>query len=240
MFSLNEIIDEFETIKIEKPSDLIIRQIRELIGAGKLQPGDKLPSETALARKFDVKRSIVRDALKKLEFYGILRTIPQSGTIIANLGPQALEGLLSNILNLEKSDYESLNDTRLVLEAHAAALAASRADDKMIRELEEMNHIYEKKVKSGDRGLNADICFHLKIAEAAHSSVLNSLITMISPDILSMFDKLNRTTDERLVNTADEHTKILDAIQKGDSAKAEIVMREHIINGYESARDFII
>lgn len=234
---MNEILEEFETIKIEKPSDLIIRQIWELISVGKLQPGDKLPSETALSRKFDVKRSIVRDALKKLEFYGILKTIPQSGTIIANLGPQALEGLLSNILNLEKSDYESLNDTRLVLESHAAALAALRADKKMIEELDELNQAYVKKIRSGDRGLNADICFHLKIAESAQSSVLNSLITMISPDILSMFDKLTRTSCERLDSTADEHIKILEAIREGNSRRAEDVMREHIIKGYEASKD---
>ncbi len=233
---MNKILDEFETIVIENPSDIIISQIRELIKDGKLQPGDKLPSEAALQKKFEVKRGVVRDALKKLEFYGILKTIPQSGTVIANLGPQALEGLLSNILKLEKNDYESLHDTRMVLEGHAAALAATRADQAMIEELEDLKRIYEKKTKSGDRALNADICFHLKIAEAAKSSVLNSLITMISPDILSMFYKLNRTSEKRLLDTIEEHNRILQAIKDNDPQMAEKAMRDHITQGYASSQ----
>jgi len=233
---MNKILDEFETIVIENPSDIIIRQIRELIKDGKLQPGDKLPSEAALQKKFEVKRGVVRDALKKLEFYGILKTKPQSGTVIANLGPQALEGLLSNILKLEKNDYESLHDTRMVLEGHAAALAATRANESMITELEELKNSYEKKSKSGDRALNADICFHLKIAEAAESSVLNSLITMISPDILSMFYKLNRTSSKRLQDTIEEHDLILQAIKEKNPQMAEKAMRNHIAQGYASSQ----
>lgn len=234
---MNRILDEFETIVIENPSDIIIRQIRELIKNGRLQPGDKLPSEAALQKKFEVKRGVVRDALKKLEFYGILKTKPQSGTIIANLGPQALEGLLTNILKLEKNDYESLHDTRMVLEGHAAALAATRADEAMINELEELKKAYENKTKSGDRALNADIFFHLKIAEAADSSVLNSLITMISPDILSMFYKLNRTSEKRLLDTIEEHSRIFQAIKERDPSKAEQAMRDHITQGYNSSKN---
>jgi GntR family transcriptional regulator, transcriptional repressor for pyruvate dehydrogenase complex len=233
---MNKILDELESISIENPSDIIIRQIRELIKDGRLEPGDKLPSEAALQKKFLVKRGVVREALKKLEFYGILKTIPQSGTVVANLGPQALEGLLSNILKLEKNDYESLIDTRMVLEGHAAALAATRANTILCDELEELEQLYEKKVQKGERGLNADICFHLKIAEAANSSVLSSLITMISPDILSMFYKLNRTSKEKLQNTIDEHSKILLAIKDKKPREAEEAMRDHINRGYKASK----
>ena len=233
---MNKILDEFESIIIENPSDVIIGQIRELIKDGRLEPGDKLPSEAALQKKFLVKRGVVREALKKLEFYGILKTIPQSGTVVANLGPQALEGLLSNILKLEKNDYESLIDTRMVLEGHAAALAATRANNTLCDEIEELEQQYEKKVQNEERGLNADICFHLKIAEAAKSSVLSSLITMISPDILSMFHKLNRTSTERLQNTIDEHLKILQAIKDKKPREAEEAMREHITRGYQASK----
>ena len=234
---MNKLLDEFETIVIENPSDIIIRQIRELIKEGRLQPGDKLPSEAALQKKFQVNRGVVRDALKKLEFYGILKTIPQSGTVIGNLGPQALEGLLTNILKLEKSDYESLSDTRMVLEGHAAALAATRANEQIFEELKILEQNYEKKTQVGDRGLSADICFHLKIAEAAKSSVLNSLITMISPDILSMFHKLNKTSNERLQRTIDEHKEILQAIMEKNPNKAEKAMRQHITNGYNASKE---
>ena len=229
---MDKILDHLKTIVIQDPTDLIIDQIRQLIKDGKLRPGDRLPSEASLQNKFQVKRGVVRDALKKLEFYGILKTIPQSGTIVANLGPQALQGLIANILKLERGDYESLIDTRIVLEGHAAALAAERAGKAILDEIEALERGYEEQAHSGDRGLNADICFHLKIAEAAKSSVLNSLITLMTPDILQMFHELTRTSAERLNTSIEEHRSILEAIQTGRAAAAERLMREHISNGY--------
>ena len=234
---MSEILDQLETIVVESPVDLIIRQIRELIKDGRLEPGDRLPSEASMQEKFQVKRGVVREALKKLEFYGILKTIPQSGTIVANLGPQTLEGLLTNFLKLERSDYESLIDTRMVLESHAAALAAERADDRMLEELRELERRYEVKATTGNRGLDEDIIFHLKIAEAAGSSVLRSLLAMITPDILSMFHELSRTSHERLEATIAEHRQILEAIRGHDPKEAKKAMWDHITKGYEASKE---
>ncbi len=232
---MSEILDALETIVIESPADLIVRQIRELIRTGRLRPGDKLPSEAALQEKFQVKRTVVREALKRLEFYGILKTIPQSGTIVSSLGPQALEGLLSNILRLERDDYESLIDTRMVLEGRAAALVAEKGSKKFLEEIESCKELYESKAKSGDRGLHADIALHLKIAEATQSSVLNSLISILSPDILSMFAKLSKTCENRLNETIVEHNRIIEAIRDKDPQRAEAAMRDHILKGYQSS-----
>ena len=62
-------LDRFSEIKVESPVDKIIRQIRTLITNGELSPGDKLPPERKLSEKFGVGRSVVRDAIRKLEFY---------------------------------------------------------------------------------------------------------------------------------------------------------------------------
>ena len=64
----------------------IISSIRDLIVSKNLEPGDKLPSERMLSEKFNVSRGNVRRAIQKLDFYGILNSIPQSGTFIANIG----------------------------------------------------------------------------------------------------------------------------------------------------------
>jgi len=106
----------FSSIKVEPPVDLIIRQIRDLILSGQLASGDRLPAERKLAERFGVSRNHVRDALQKLEFYGILKTLPQSGTIVAGMGISALEGLFTDVLQLENSDFYSLVETRVMLE----------------------------------------------------------------------------------------------------------------------------
>ena len=99
-----------------KVQNTIISKIRELINYKNLEPGDKLPSERMLAEKFEVTRSNVRDAIQKLEFYGLLKSIPQSGTFVANIGVIALNGMIEDILRLDKPDFKSLVETRILLE----------------------------------------------------------------------------------------------------------------------------
>ena len=105
----------FKEIVIESPVDKIIKQLRSLISSGQLKAGDRLPSERKLSEKFGVSRNYVRDAIQKLEFYGILKTMPQSGTVVAGIGITALEGLISDILKIENSEFASLVETRVLL-----------------------------------------------------------------------------------------------------------------------------
>ena len=100
-------IENFREIKVETPHNKIIRQIRSLITSGQLRPGDRLPSERKLAEKFGLGRSVVRDAILKLEIYGIVKTHPQSGTVVAGIGLVALEGLITNVLELDQHDFNS-------------------------------------------------------------------------------------------------------------------------------------
>ena len=72
----------------------IIAKIGDLINLKNLEPGDKLPSERMLSEKFNVSRSNVREAIQKLEFYGLLNSIPQSGTFVANILGSFLIGLI--------------------------------------------------------------------------------------------------------------------------------------------------
>jgi len=101
-------LSNFREIAVETPVDKIIKQIRSLIISGQLKAGDKLPSERKLAERLGVGRTQVRDAIAKLDFYGILKTMPQSGTVVAGIGMSALEGLITNVLKLEESDFSDL------------------------------------------------------------------------------------------------------------------------------------
>ena len=94
------LIDNFRKIEAGKPVDTIIKQIKKLLVSGQLKPGDRLPAERKLAEKFGVGRTHVHDAIKKLEFIGILKTLPQSGSIVTNLDVSALELPVSDVLEL--------------------------------------------------------------------------------------------------------------------------------------------
>ena len=80
--------------------DIVISKIKELINSGILKPGDRLPAERKLALDFGVGRTHVREALHKLEFYGIIKTLPQSGSVIVGLDITTLDGLISDVLKI--------------------------------------------------------------------------------------------------------------------------------------------
>ena len=93
-------LENLYKIKVQNPVDLIISQIRDLISSGAIKPGDKLPSERKLAEYLGVSRGQVREAIIKLQFYGILKVLPQSGTIVTGIGIVAIEAVSYTHLTL--------------------------------------------------------------------------------------------------------------------------------------------
>ncbi len=156
----NTVLDNFEQIVYTKPSDIIINQIKNLIETGQLKPGEKLPAERKLSEKLSVSRSAVRDAIKKLEFYGIVRTHPQSGTIVAGLGISALQGLISEILNMDSKDFKSLVETRIILERNSAAMAAERRTEENILKIRNALDKYKVRVLKNINTANQKLINH--------------------------------------------------------------------------------
>ncbi len=216
----------FQEIEIEKPADIIIRQIRSLISSGKLKPGDRLPSERILTERFGIGRAYIREALKKLEFYGILKTQPHRGTIVASLGVKALEGLIANILDLHPRDFKSLMEVRSLLEVQAARLAALRASKEEIKGLIQTQEDFRQSVENGNSGLEEDHMFHLKIAECSGNPVLRSLIGLITPDIIAMTRK--NEPDRCFQRTLEEHEKVLKEIMDRKPDGAADTMLQHM------------
>ena len=223
-----KLLQHINKIEIPKAADLIIQQIRDLIKEGTLKPGERLPSENALAKTFGVSRGQVREALKRLEFYGVLNTVPQIGTFVSEMGVKALEGVISNVLHLQREDYDSLNDTRAVLEIHAAELAAVRATQEEIEEIAQAYQAFCDQRSQGKRAFDEDLYFHLKIAEYAHSSVLTSLVTLLASDIIKEYRKIEELQPDRKSNSSEEHRRILESIQHRDPRRASEAMTEHM------------
>lgn len=221
-------LDKFSEVSIENPSDKIIRQIRRLISSGELTPGDKLPPERKLSEKMKVGRSTIRDAIKKLEFYGIVKTLPQSGTVVAGLGITALEGLITEVLNIEENDFASLVETRMLLELGAVKAAAQKRTADDIIALQNALNAYEVKILSGEPAIEEDLLFHIKIAEASQNNVLKILMLIITPDIVKSFNKFNVCGKDRPFKALAEHKKILQNIINQEPEKAKDSLLEHL------------
>ena len=221
-------LENLNKIVVSNPVDLIITQIRDLISSGAIQPGEKLPPERKLAERLGVSRGQIREAITKLQFYGIVKVQPQSGTMVTGIGIVALEGLITDILKLEKSDFKSLVDTRVLLEKEAARLAAiNRTKDDIVQLTNALTN-YEIRLSEFGEAVEEDLLFHLKIAEASKNNVLKSLMMIITPDVVKSYINLKVCNEGKNQKTIQEHRDILNYIIEQDVEKASSSMELHL------------
>ncbi len=235
-FITSKQIEFSELIDIpEKPVDSIIKQLKLMLSSGQLAPGDRLLSERKLAEKFGVSRTHIREAIKKLEFYGILKTLPQSGTFVAGLDISALESLISDALHIETYDFYSLVETRLILETNAIKLCSQRRTEEDLKLIEESLLICDKKIKEGGAAIEEDLNFHRRIAEASKNQVLKSMMLIITPDIMTNYRKY-WVCDKNKSIAGMEHQMLFEYIKRQDAAGAEMMMTQHLKGVMDFAR----
>jgi len=222
------VLNKIETIVIDNPVDKIIRQIKLLISSGQLKPGDRLPAERILAERFGVGRGYIREAILKLEFYGLLKTSPQSGNFIAGFSIKILDSIFADIITFNKEDFVSIIEARYYLEINAAKLAALRRTEGDIDQLKEALHEYDTKFANGQSAVEEDVLFHIKIASATKNSVIESMILILVTDFIKVIHLVD-CTDSKIRNYAiEQHHKILDAIIIKDEAAAGEAMQLHL------------
>lgn len=227
---------EIELITKNNHSDIldnVISDIRDLIVQKNMEPGEKLPSERVLSEKYNVSRSVTRDAIKKLEFYGLLKSIPQSGTFVENIGLVALDRMTDYILNLGETSFKSLVETRILLELKTASLAAYRRTEEDLRNIKEASDSYAHNVLMGKNSVQEDLLFHLAIAKASGNTTLNAMMLTITPEIIMNFEKHHVCDSKKTIAVIQEHIDIYEAIKNKNPQEAHKKMEEHFKLLYE-------
>lgn len=205
----------------------IISKIKDYINFKNLEPDDKLPSERMLSEKFGVSRSSVREAIQRLEYYGILKSIPQSGTFVANIGVIAMNGIIDDILELDDFNFKSLVETRILLELKTVRLAAIRRTEDDLKKIKAALQAYTTKVLNGEDAVQEDLLFHLAIAKASGNATINNLMLIITPEIITNFGKYHVCDENQAVMGIKEHTDIYEAIIAQNPQLAKQKMKEH-------------
>lgn len=225
-----EVLTKNDNQEVQK---YIIKGIREYINFKNLEPGDKLPSERMLSEKFEVSRNNVREAIQKLEFYGLLKSRPQSGTFVANIGIIALNGMIDDILNLEDPSFKSLVETRILLELKTVRLAALRRTEEDLERIQKALEAYKEKVLNGKDAVQEDLLFHLAIAKASGNSTMNTFMLTITPEIITNFEK-HHVCDKGLAQEGiKEHYEIYKAILDQNPKLAKEKMKIHFKTLYQ-------
>jgi GntR family transcriptional repressor for pyruvate dehydrogenase complex len=170
----------------------------------------------------------VRDAIRKLEFYGLLKTSPQSGTYVAHYNIQMMEGILNDIINFNKDDFSALIEARYYMEINAARLAAQRRTEDDLDALKAAVDAYDAKIEARENAVQEDMFIHLKIANAAKNSVMESMLLLLLPDIIRNIIEKKICGDYRSNEAMAEHHEILNAIASQDADAAGLAMANHL------------
>src|SRR5580698_3640713 len=118
---------QFEPVRRESVMDMVARRIEQLVRSGELKPGDRLPPEPQLARRLDVSRSSLREALKGLMYLGLIKSRAGDGTYIQSSLTRVLDQHFQWMILLDEVKHLEIYELRKIIEPDAAALAAKRA-----------------------------------------------------------------------------------------------------------------
>ncbi|MFC4213089.1 FCD domain-containing protein [Pedobacter petrophilus] len=233
---MSDILENFSTIKLESPVDVIIKRLKEMISSGILKPGDRLPAERILAEKFGIGRSYVRQAIMKLEFYGMLKTLPQSGTTVSGLSLKIIDSIFTDIINFNTQSFASLIEARYYLEINAAKLAAMRRTQQDLDSLAQILADFEEKTLKGQSAVDEDMLFHIKIASATKNAVFDSMILILIPDLIKNIVEKKICKEDRGQTSIAEHKKIFNSIKAGNADAAGKAMAEHLNEIFEISK----
>ena len=207
-------------------------RLREFIDVNELKPGDRLMTERELAKQLSVGRSSIREAITALRARGEVEVRHGDGIYLVH-PPEDVIGALAAELVETHIDHPAIWETRQALETQCARLAATRATEEDLAELEAALDDMEREIEGGEPGLAGDRRFHTGVAVASHNPILVKLLD-------SMRQALNRTSATSLTRTGQpeaslaDHRRILDEIRAGDSAAAATAMLDHLVSTTDS------
>ncbi len=219
----------------------LVAALEVRIQDGRLPPGEKLPTEAAVMAEYGVSRTVVREAISRLQAAGLVSTRHGVGTFVAERTEEpgfrirpAQMGTLQEVI--------AVLELRIGLETEAAALAAQRRTEAQLLAMRQALDQLAEAIEHGEDAVAADFQFHLEIARATQNDhyvqFMNALGKQLIPrarlDDESDEARAQRQAFLRRVNA--EHESILDALTAGDPDAARAAMRTHLGNSRERRR----
>jgi GntR family transcriptional regulator, transcriptional repressor for pyruvate dehydrogenase complex len=221
----------------------VLAQIEQQILDGRLAAGDRLPGERELADYLGVSRAGVREALRVLEALGVLSagvgSGPGAGSVVRGEGSEALANLLRLHLALSRFTQREVMEVRVQLERWAMSQAAVHASAEDIARLRSEVLAMRQPDIGFERFNELDTDFHVSIAEMSGNSLLGTLMRALRDavrrEMLAVFESLPdwRTVANQLV---EQHQRIVDDIESGDSAGVAERVERHIATFYAANR----
>ena len=205
----------------------IVEQIHALIREGRWAPGDQIPPERELAERFRVSRTSVREALRALEMQGIIDSRQGGGTFVRTADRETLVPPLAAAILRGQRELAEVLEVRELIEPGIARLAAVRATDEHVSELEGLLESQRACIAEQRSFVEEDTAFHYTLARAADNHILLRLHNVIL-DLLRESRQSYLHVPERPQMSLRGHEAILRAIKARDGDAAYRASLAHI------------
>jgi GntR family transcriptional repressor for pyruvate dehydrogenase complex len=218
----------YRTIKTSRLYELIVQQIEESILSGSLKPGNQLPPERELAEQFGVSRTAVREAMKTLREKGLVEAYSGRGTFVRDGTSQAVRQSFDIMVKIGQAEgLVHLVEIREILEPQIAALAATRMEEQHLATMREAVATMDRTLRDPEAYIEADLDFHLSLAEAAANplvlALIDSIVGLLREQRLRIFNVEGGAERGQY-----HHKRILAAVAARDPEKARAAMRAHM------------
>ena len=227
-----------------KPQGLaheLVERLGDRIRDGRLAEGAKLPTEAEIVEEFGVSRTVVREAISKLQAAGLVQTRHGIGTFVLGLGEASSFRVDREQLHTLR-DVVALLELRIGIETEAAALAAQRRTPDNLVALRRALLAFADAVEADGQAVGPDFQFHLELARATQNEhfvrLMNSLGANVIPRARLPGENSATGAERRgyLRRVHTEHESIVDAIEAQDPEAARAAMRTHLANSRERRR----
>ncbi|MEO3867672.1 FadR/GntR family transcriptional regulator [Nonomuraea sp. B12E4] len=212
----------------------LVERLKARILAGEIAPGQKLPTESSLVEEFGVSRTVVREAISRLQAAGLVETFQGRGSFVLALPASAGFSVEAAQIRTHR-DVLDMIDFRIGVETEAAGLAAERRTDLRLKAIERALVDLSRAGEHPSGAVEADFRFHHEIALASGNRFYSDLLASLGP----MMIMLPRTRLEHGYTVSDathvtrvtlEHENVYRAIADQDAAAARAAMRLHLSN----------
>jgi DNA-binding FadR family transcriptional regulator len=222
----------------------LVASIGDRIRAGAWTSGERLPTEAAIMAEFGVSRTVVREALSKLQAAGLVETRHGVGTFAMGPGDAGAAFRVAPEQMATLRDVIAVLELRIGVETEAAGLAALRRGDEDLARMRAALSAFSEAVSVGGDAVGPDFQFHLAIARATSNGRFVDLMSALGTSIIprARLDAERADPAERaasrtyLARVNLEHESILAAIEAGDAEAARAAMRTHLANSRERRR----
>ena len=218
----------YKVVRTSRLYEQIVQQIEESVLNGSLKPGDQLPAERELAQRLGVSRTAVREAVKALREKGLVEAYSGRGTFITDGTSHAARQSFDLMVKIGQQESSThLAELRLILEPGIAALAAERIEEEYLAAMREAVAVMDRAQKDPAAYIEADLDFHLALAEAVANplilSLIDSIVGLLREQRIKIFNVEGGPQRGQV-----HHKRILEAMERRDPEMARNAMRAHL------------